>query len=105
MSETGLMVQYVIIAVVVGVSAVSTLRRLAPSVFGRLLAMLSRPLERSSLAVVRRAGHGLRQAIPAAVGGACGSSGGCSRCGACPTTSVPAQDVAVMPLAPPRPLR
>ena len=96
--------QYAIVAALVAFSALSVLRKYLPSVWGRTLALIADALESPRLpALLRRRGAALRARIPAKVGAACASSGGCSSCGACGTASDPAP--AAMPLAEPRPLR
>ena len=99
--------QYLIIGVVVAASALSVLRKYLPSVWGRALALLADALEhRHCPALLQRAGALLRRRIPASVGTACASSGGCSSCGAC--GSAPAAEATVEPaivLAEPQPRR
>ncbi|TDR43965.1 hypothetical protein DFR29_106107 [Tahibacter aquaticus] len=76
--------QYAIIGVLVALSALSVLRKYLPSVWGRALAGIATLLQSGrSPGWLQRLGTRLRARIPAAVGSSCGSSGGCSSCGAC----------------------
>jgi hypothetical protein len=99
--------QYLIIGVVVAASALSVLRKYLPSLWGRALALCADGLEYPRLpAPLRRAGAWLRRRIPASVGSACASSGGCSSCGACGTSSSEPDTAApVIALADPLPRR
>lgn len=100
--NASLAVQYVIVAAIVAAAATSVLRKYLPSVWGRALARGADALEYARMpAFVRGLGARLRARIPASVGSACASSGGCSSCGACASTTSEAPIV----MAEPKPLR
>jgi hypothetical protein len=88
--STGLLLQYVIIGVIVLVSAWITLRKLAPKLTSRWLASLALRLDRKQSAAWQRAlAHCLQ---PKQATGNC--SDGCDTCGACgPKPPVAARDV------------
>lgn len=92
--------QYAVIAVLVLWSALQVLRKYLPSVWGRALALFARLLQKCGLV---HAGQRLQAAIPAAVGGSCGSDGGCSSCGAC--GSAKSEPPAPLVMAEPKPLQ
>ncbi len=102
--STSLAVQYVIVAAIVALAAISVLRKYLPSVWGRALARIADGLESPRApGLLRALGARLRARIPASVGGECSTSGGCSSCGACGSHD----DVkpAVLAVADPQPLR
>lgn len=88
--STGLIVQYVIIGMVVLVSAWITLRKLAPKLTSRWLAALALRLDRPQHAAWQRAlAHRLQ---PKQSTGNC--SDGCDTCGSCgPKPPAAARDV------------
>lgn len=88
--STGMLVQYVIIGVIVLVSAWITLRKLAPKLTSRWLASLALRLDRKQNAAWQRAlAHRLQ---PKQATGNC--SDGCDTCGACgPKPPTAARDV------------
>lgn len=96
--------QYLIIGIIVAASALSVLRKYLPSLWGRVLALGAGVLDQPRApAPLRRAGALLRRRIPASVGAACASSGGCSSCGACAPAPVAKAPAIVM--VEPRPRR
>lgn len=98
-----LAVQYLIVAAIVMLAALSVLRKYLPSVWGRGLARVADVLEsRRAPVLVRTLGARLRARIPASVGSGCASSGGCSSCGACASGDAAPVTIA---LADPKPLR
>jgi len=104
--STSLAVQYVIVAVIVALAAISVLRKYLPSVWGRALARIADGLEASRMpALAQRIGARLRARIPASVGGGCATSGGCSSCGACGSSATAGTAAVAMPLAEPQPVR
>jgi len=88
--SSGLLVQYVIIGVIVLAAVLITLRKLAPQLTSRWLAMVALHLDRSDRAAWQRALG--RRLQPKQATGNC--SDGCSTCGACgPKPPAAAHDV------------
>jgi hypothetical protein len=77
--STGLLVQYVVIGVVVLISALITFRKLAPQLTNRWMATMALQLDRPTHAAWQRALG--RRLQPKQATGNC--SDGCSTCGAC----------------------
>lgn len=88
--STGLLAQYVVVGVVVAISALITFRKLAPQLTSRWLAAMALRLDRPDHAAWQRAlAHCLQ---PKQTTGNC--SDGCSTCGACgPKPPAAAHDV------------
>jgi hypothetical protein len=92
--STNLLVQYVVIGLIVLVSALIVFRKLAPTLTNRWLASSSIHFSRSDRAAwVRAFGRRLQ---PKQATGNC--SDGCSTCGACGTKPPAAARTDVMPL-------